>query len=268
MVTLFLLCAVALLAGLIDAVAGGGGLLALPALLMVLPDARIALGTSKAQSSFGSAASLFSYARAGHVDRRRAVPSFLAGGAGAFAGVKVVLVLRPEVIRPVVLVLLIVAALFVAIRGRRRDRAPAPEGSAAPAAAASGIALARSHPALVACVIGGALGFYDGFFGPGTGTFLIALYVAVFGDDLPHATANAKVTNFASNVVALCAFAAAGKVDFRIAIPMAAAQVVGGYLGARAAIRGGDRLIRMGVLVVTLAMAARLGWQILGGAMP
>lgn len=265
---LLLLCAVALVAGLIDAIAGGGGLLSLPALLMVLPDARIALGTGKAQSSFGTAASLYSYARAGHVDRRRALPSFVAGGIGAFVGVQVVLVLKPEIIRPVVLVLLVAAALFFAVRGRPRDKRAAAERSPAAAAIPAGISIARSQPVLVASVIGGAIGFYDGFFGPGAGTFLIASYVAVFGDDLPHATANAKVTNFASNIVALGAFAAAGKVDFRIAIPMAGAQVIGGYLGARAAIRGGDRLVRAGVLVVTLAMAVRLGWQILGSAMP
>lgn len=277
MVITAVLCAVALLAGVMDAIAGGGGLLTLPALLIAAPDVRVALGTNKGQSVFGSITSLVSFARTGHIDKRRAVPSFFAALVGSLLGVKAVFALRPEALRPAVLaLLLVVAVLFAASGSRRRATAKVESAllgqgveSAASAAdarpAPSGWSVARAHPAKAAGLIGLALGFYDGFFGPGTGTFLIALYAGVFGDDLTRATANAKVANFASNLGACASYAAAGAIDYRLVLPMAAAQMVGGYLGARAAIRGGDRLIRAGVLAVTIALVIRLSLQLIQG---
>jgi uncharacterized membrane protein YfcA len=250
--TALALAGVAFLAGVIDAVAGGGGLLTLPALLVATGGGtQLALGTNKGQSVFGSLAALVSYHRAGHVDRRRALPSFAAALFGSLAGVRLVLALRPELLRPVVLALLVGVALFFTLRGRRRADAP-------PARA---WALAEQHPIAMASAIGFVMGGYDGFFGPGVGTFLIALFVAVFGDDLGRATANAKVANFASNLGSVATFALAGLVDLRLALPMAAAQALGGVVGARAAIRGGERLVRAGVLCVTVALVVRLGWQ-------
>ncbi len=255
------LCAVAFAAGLMDAIAGGGGLLTVPALMLAIPDARLALGTNKGQAVFGSAASLASFARAGRIERSRALPSFIAASAGAVIGVELVLALRPQVIRPVVLVLLFGVALLFAFRWRKRPPAAAPGEPNAP----RGWAIARAHPIVAAVGVGLLMGAYDGFFGPGTGTFLIALGVAVFGDDLTHATANAKVCNFASNLTSFALFAAAGRIDLRLALPMAGAQAVGGWLGARAALRGGERLVRGGVLLVTTALIARLAWQIATG---
>ncbi len=271
--TLLFLCIVAFLAGGIDAIAGGGGLLTVPALLSVVPTPTLALGTNKGQSVFGAIASLFAYARAGRVDRTRAAPTFFAALAGSLVGVRLVLTLRPDVLRPVVLVLLVAVALFFTVRRRR----PSPErsvvvdaGDAGGASIAAtmpmrvGWEIAERHPAACALAIGFALGVYDGFFGPGTGTFLIALFMTVFGDDMLRATANAKVANFASNLGSVASFAIAGAIDFRLALPMAAAQMLGGTLGARAAIRGGERIIRVGVLVVTLALVVRVAWQMLG----
>jgi uncharacterized membrane protein YfcA len=105
------------------------------------------------------------------------------------------------------------------------------------------------------------MGTYDGFFGPGTGAFLIVLFTTIFGDDLVQATANAKVANFASNLGSVVSFAVAGAIDFRLALPMAVAQAMGGIVGTRAALRGGERLIRAGVVVVTIALAVRIAWQ-------
>lgn len=261
-----------------DAIAGGGGLLTLPALLIAAPDVRVALGTNKGQSVFGSITSLVSFARTGHIDKRRAVPSFFAALVGSLLGVKAVFALRPEALRPAVLALLLVVAVLFAASGSRRratakvESALLGQGVESPASAAaearpapSGWSVARAHPAKAAGLIGLALGFYDGFFGPGTGTFLIALYAGVFGDDLTRATANAKVANFASNLGACASYAAAGAIDYRLVLPMAAAQMVGGYLGTRAAIRGGDRLIRAGVLAVTIALVIRLSLQLVQG---
>jgi hypothetical protein len=246
------LAGVGFLAGAIDAVAGGGGLLTVPALLVATGgDPRVALGTNKGQSVFGALTALVSYHRAGHVDRPRALPSFLAALVGSLVGVRLVLALRPELLRPVVLALLVSVAFFFTVRGRRRAQAEAPRAWR----------VAETHPAATAAAIGLVMGMYDGFFGPGTGTFLIALFVAIFGDDLPRATANAKVANFASNLGSVATFALAGTIDLRLALPMAAAQALGGVVGARLAIRGGERLIRAGVLAVTVALVARIIWQ-------
>jgi uncharacterized protein len=257
---LALLAAVALAAGLIDAIAGGGGLLTVPALLVAIADPRVALGTNKGQAVFGSCASLLSFAREGRVDKKRFWPTFLAAAAGSAAGARLLLAARPEVLRPVVLVLLLGVAAFFASRGRRRSKPSAPGD--APPPAPTPMPIATRRPLTVAAVIALVIGAYDGFFGPGTGTFLILLYTTVFGDDLTRATANAKVANFASNLAAMVSFAIAGKIDFRIALPMAVAQALGGVLGARAAVRGGERLIRAVVLLVALTLSARLAYQI------
>ncbi|HVY44394.1 MAG TPA: TSUP family transporter, partial [Minicystis sp.] len=103
-----------------------------------------------------------------------------------------------------------------------------------------------------------ALGAYDGFFGPGTGTLLIAAYTTLFHDDLTRATANAKVANLASNLAALAYYAAASSVLWKVSLPMAAGQAVGAAVGARLAVRGGARLIRVALVVVTIAIAAKL----------
>lgn len=250
------LAGVAFLAGLIDAIAGGGGLLTVPALLVATGDTRLTLGTNKGQAVFGSSSAFVAYLRAGRVHRARLAPTFAAALAGSLAGARLVLTLKPDLLRPVVLALLVAVAVFFAVRGRRKPE----EGTH------RAWAIAARRPALTAAVIGLVMGIYDGFFGPGTGTFLIALFVTIFGDDLTSATANAKVANFASNLGSLVLFAHAGQIDLRLAIPMAAAQVLGGTVGARLAMRGGDRLVRAGVLVVTIALVARLAWQMIGQA--
>lgn len=253
---------VAFVAGFVDAIAGGGGLLTVPALLSFTPDVRLALGTNKGQSVFGSFASLVSFARAGRVHRRRALPAFFSALIGSLIGVKLVLALPPSALRPIVLVLLVAVALFFLLRRKRPPRS-AVIGEAPEPPPPGGLAIVRAHPVPFAALVGAALGLYDGFFGPGTGTFLIALHTALFGDDLTEASANAKVANFASNLGSVCLFAIEGKIELRWALPMAVMQMAGGYAGARAAIKGGERVVRAGVLVVTVALVARLAWQML-----
>jgi uncharacterized membrane protein YfcA len=150
------------------------------------------------------------------------------------------------VLRPVVIALLAAAAVLV---GTRR----------APAARAGPAARRGSLP--VAGAIALAIGAYDGFFGPGTGTFLIVAFATLLGDGLARASAEAKVVNFASNVAALALFAARGVVIWKIALPMAAGQLLGGFVGAHLAIRRGDALVRRAVVLVALALAAKLAWD-------
>jgi uncharacterized membrane protein YfcA len=241
------LSAVALVAGTVDAIAGGGGLLTVPALLAAGLPPHLALATNKGQSVFGSFAAMVRFARAGLVDARRARIAFPAGLLGSLLGAAAVLVVPPEALRPLVLALLAAAALFVGLRRPGSvPLAPAPARRGAPAIAAA-IAL--------------AIGAYDGFFGPGTGTFLIVAFVALLGDGLARASASAKVVNFASNLAALALFASRGVVVWRIALPMAAAQLAGGWIGAHLAVRRGDALVRRVVVIVTLALALKLAWD-------
>ncbi len=241
-----LLAGVALAAGTIDAVAGGGGLLTIPALLAAGLPPHLAIATNKGQSVFGSFAALVRFGRSGLVDPRRARVTFPLGLVGSVAGAALLLAVPPAVLRPVVLVLLAGAAVFVGL-GRpppRRESPPPPRREAALAGAA----------ALV-------IGAYDGFFGPGTGTFLIVAFVALLGDGLARASAAAKAVNFASNLAAVVVFAARGTVLWRIALPMAVAQLAGGWLGAHLAVRRGDALVRRVVVAVALGAAVKLAWD-------
>lgn len=240
-----LLVLAAFLAGGVDAIAGGGGLLTLPALLAAGLPPHLALGTNKGQSIFGTAAALGRFARAGKVDARLASRTFPLGLLGSAAGAAGALAVPPAVLRPLVLVLLVLAAAFVALR---RPTAPVHGAAPSPGRAAWAAPLA----ALL-------LGAYDGFFGPGTGTFLIVAWVALLGRGLTAASADAKVVNFASNLAAVALFASRGSVAWGVALPMAAAQFAGGALGAHVAVRGGDALVRRVVLAVVLALVVKLG---------
>jgi uncharacterized membrane protein YfcA len=241
--TIAWLCAAALAAGFVDAIAGGGGLLTLPALLAAGIPPYLALGTNKGGSVFGSGAALARYARSGLVDGRRAKIAFPLGFLGSLAGAWAVLLLDPGVLRPVILVLLPTAAAVVLLRPRKSEDAPA-------------VATGRGLPTVAA--VAAVVGAYDGFFGPGTGTFLILAWVGLLGMAATRASAEAKVVNFASNLAAAALFAWRGTVLWEVALPMAAAQIAGGVLGAHLAIRRGDRLVRGAVAVVVLALVVKL----------
>jgi uncharacterized membrane protein YfcA len=238
-----LLALVAFAAGIVDAVAGGGGLLTVPALVAAGLPPHLAITTNKGQSTFGTAAALARFHRAGMVDPERAKVAFPAGLAGSLAGAALLLRVSPAALRPIVIVLLVGAAAFTATR-----RGP-------PKVAAR---VRPERAQLAAAAIALVIGAYDGFFGPGTGTFLIVAFASVLGDGLARASGEAKVVNFASNLAALALFAVRGVVLWRIALPMAAAQLAGGTLGAHLAIRRGDVFVRRVVLLVVLALTAKL----------
>jgi uncharacterized membrane protein YfcA len=242
--TLLALVAAAFLAGALDAIGGGGGLIMVPALLAAGLPPHLALGTNKGQSLFGSLAAMVRYARGGLVDGRRARVTFPAAFVGALGGTALVLLMRPETLRPLVLVLLIAAAVLVTVTRVR----PA-EGASTPRRAGWAIA------ALIALVVGA----YDGFFGPGVGTFYIAGFVALLGLPMARASADAKVANFASNIAAAILFAHRGVVIWAIALPLACGQILGGWVGAHLAIRRGDSFVRAVVLVVVLALVLKVG---------
>jgi hypothetical protein len=237
---------VAFAAGLVDAIAGGGGLLTVPALLTAGLPPHVVFGTNKGQSVFGSFSALVRFSRAGLVDRPRALALFLLGLVGSFAGAALLLWMKPDVLRPVVLVLLVGAGAIVAFVRPPSVAEQRPISQKA-----------TLHGALIAL----AIGAYDGFFGPGTGTFLILAFVGVLHLSLQQASANAKVVNFASNLAAVILFTVRGLVVWKVALPMAAGQFLGGAVGAHLAVKGGDRVVRRAVLLVVLALVVRLGYD-------
>lgn len=238
-----LLFLVGLVAGTVDAIAGGGGLLTLPALLLTGIGDKFALGTNKAQGVFGTAVALRKYSLSPLLDRQRAVQSFVPALLGGAIGTLIVARISARVLNPLIISLLAIAAVLVLVQRR-----PSVE------------LLPRRRSALLAAAVGFSLAFYDGFFGPGTGTFLILAYTYLWHDPLDAASANAKVVNFASNLSSMTAFAAQTLILWKLALPMIAGQIIGGYIGAHLTIRGGRRLVRYAVVAVTIAMIVRLGW--------
>jgi uncharacterized membrane protein YfcA len=241
-----LLVAASTFAGTVDAIAGGGGLVTVPALLVAGLPEPLALGTNKGQSVWGSLSAMIAFWRADRIDRRQALFAFPLGFAGAIVGARLVLLIDRDALRPIVIALLVGAAALLVLRKPSRD---ADDPS-------------RRRP-LVAAALALVIGAYDGFFGPGTGTFLIVGFVALCGRSLLHASADAKVVNFASNLASVLVFARAGTIEWAIALPMAAGQLVGGMIGARLALRGGARLVRVVVLVVSGALVAKLAFDLL-----
>lgn len=251
--TIAALAGAAFVAGFIDAIAGGGGLVTVPALLATGLPTHLALGTNKGQSVFGATASVASFARRGAIDRARAAPAFALALVGAFAGAAAQLAVPKEPLRPVALALLVAAAAIVALRPlllRKRTAEPRTP-SASP---------------VTAGLIAFGLGVYDGFFGPGTGTLLMIAYVTFLGDPMTAASGNAKVANFASNLASVVLFAWRGTVLWKISLPMALGNALGAALGVRVALKRGDDFIRVVLLVVVIALVAKLAWDIARGS--
>lgn len=239
---LVLLAGVGLAAGFVDAIAGGGGLIALPALLAVGVPPIAALGTNKLQSVIGTAMAAFTYWRKGYVSLPALGWSIVATGIGAFLGALLVRNIDTSLLSLAVPVALICIALYFSFAPRLTDAD----------------STARLGFAAFVPVMGFIVGFYDGIFGPGTGSFLAMGFVTLFGLGLVRASGHTKVLNLTSNLGALALFIPTGSVVWPAALAMAIGQVLGGYLGALTGIRFGARIIRPLVVIVSIVLALRL----------
>ena len=242
------LCVAAFAAGLIDSIAGGGGLISLPALLAAGVPPHIALGTNKLQSMSGTAVALANFHRHAKVLWKIAavgVPFALVSSA---LGARLALIVPPSMLGKALIILLPPAAAAIFLS--RSLLHPV------------GIHLPHGQkfwlPTIAACSV---VGLYDGFFGPGTGTFLILALVLFSRVPLLNASATAKTFNLASNVGAFVAFAHSGSVDYKIGISMALANIAGGYAGSRLAIRHGDTFVRRMLMVAVGALFIYLVWK-------
>ncbi|MFI2215032.1 sulfite exporter TauE/SafE family protein [Streptomyces sp. NPDC020141] len=251
--TLLLLALAAAAAGWIDAVVGGGGLLLLPALLLGLPQAPAAyiLGTNKAVAIVGTSGAAVTYVRNTPVKVRTAVRIGLAALAGSMGGASLAAGISSEVLRPVIMVVLLGVAAFVLLRPRFGATAGAGEGQP--------VTRARTVTAIV--LVGGGIGFYDGLFGPGTGTFLVLALTAVLHLNLVTASATAKIVNVCTNAGALAVFAFQGTVFWQLAAVLAVFNLAGAMVGARMALRKGSGFVRGVLLVVVFSLVAKLAFD-------
>lgn len=248
---LLLLCLAAFAAGSLDAIVGGGGLVQLPALLLVLPSTPVAalLGTNKLSSIVGTFSAAVTYCRRVHVDRATAVRMAGAAFLGSAVGAYFAITLDSSVLRPVVLVALVGVFAYTLRRPSLGE--------------VEALRLTPRRQATLALAGGFGIGAYDGLVGPGTGSFLVFLLVGAAGLSFLHASATAKVVNTATNLAALLLFAAGGHVLWGLGICMAACNLLGSQVGARLALRHGSAWVRKVFLVVVGVLIARLAYELL-----
>lgn len=241
-------------AGVIDAMAGGGGLVQLPALFAAYPATPhpTLLGTGKLAGFAGTSSAIFRYLRHVRIDWALVRPAMLAAFAAALAGAWVATRVPPDRFRALVPVLLAVVLAYTLLHKdfglQHRPRVPGRRGRALAAAGA------------------GLIGLYDGFFGPGTGSFLVFLFVRGFGLDFLHASASAKIVNATTNVAALLLFGLTGELLWLLGLAMATCNVAGAQLGSHLAIRRGSGFVRIVFLAVVGSLIAKTAWDALAAA--
>lgn len=237
------LTAVAVLTGFIDAIAGGGGLIMMPALLVSGVPPVMALGTNKLQSMFGTGTALRNYWRSGLVEWRRNRLTVAVVFVGAAAGVLIVQSIEARLLGLIIPALLVASAIYILLSPRMTDE------DAHHRVSSKGYA-----------PIGGAIGLYDGFFGPGAGTFYTTSLVALRGYGLTKATALTKLFNWTSNIASVLIFAIGGHLYWLLGLCMAAGAMAGAWLGSHTALKFGARLIRPVLVVISLGLTGRLLW--------
>jgi hypothetical protein len=240
---LIFLCIFAFLAGFIDSIVGGGGLIQLPALLIFLPNTAIPLifGTNKLSSIAGTLAAAIRFSLKVTIDWSIVLISTIAAFIFSFIGASTISIINPDLMRPIVLLLLVIAAIYTWFKKDFGSQHI--------------VKVQGVKQSIYAALIGSSLGFYDGFFGPGTGSFLIFAFIGLLELDFLRASASAKVVNLSTNLAATIYFAStnSNSIIYNIAIPMAACNVLEAILGAKLAIAKGSAFVRvLFISVVTL----------------
>lgn len=244
--TILLILVAGFAAGWIDAVVGGGGLIQLPVMLMIPGITPVqALASNKLGSIFGTATSSVTYYRRVKVDLRTALPMAAVALVGSLGGAVVATLLPVAVFKPVIVVALLAVFLFTAFK-------PSIGNTTEP------LRSGRKHY-FMACAIAAPIGFYDGLIGPGTGSFLVIALVSLMGYAFLEASAKAKIINLATNAGALMFFLPNGSILWGVGLLLGGANMAGGYLGARTAVKQGNKFIRVVFLVVVLVLIIKLG---------
>lgn len=237
-----MLALAAFAAGFVDSIAGGGGLITVPALLLAGLSPVEALGTNKLQGLFGSGSATITYASKGHVDLRRQLPTALMALGGSAIGALAATIVPGAWLSAALPVVLVAIALYFAFKPNMDDVDR----------------VRRLSPFLFGFLVVPILGFYDGVFGPGAGSFYMLAFVSLAGFGILKATAHTKLLNFSSNIGGFAVFASVGVVAWKIGLMMGVAQFLGARVGAHLAIRNGARLIKPLLVVVCVGLAAKL----------
>ncbi|MCF2443799.1 TSUP family transporter [Dyadobacter sp. CY345] len=248
--TLIILSALAFVAGFIDAVVGGGGLIQIPALLIAFPNAPVAtiFGTNKIAALAGTSVAAFNYARKIVFDFRLLFVISLCCSISSFTGARIVSLINVNVLKPIILFILIAIAVYTFFK---KDLGSIKTKE-----------LSFQKQLFYGGLIGLVIGFYDGFFGPGTGSFFVLAFVVVLGFEFVQASAYAKIVNCITNISALIVFIRQGNYMLELALIMAAMNIAGNIIGSKLALRKGNDFVRIIFLVVVSLMIFKYGWEV------
>lgn len=240
----------AFMAGFIDAVVGGGGLIQLPALLVTLPKAPLPtlFGINKISALSGTSIAAFQYAKRIRFNLKLLFTISLAAFIAAFFGAKIVSIINPATLKPIILVVLIAIAIYTFVK---KDLGKVATKQ-----------LTLSRQLFFGFAIGLVIGFYDGFFGPGTGSFFVLAFVVILGFEFVQASAYAKIVNCMTNISALVVFIRQGNFILGIAVLMALFQIAGSLIGTKMAIKHGNGFIRIFFLIIVSLMILRYGYDV------
>ena len=249
-ITLLILCPIIFLSAFIDAIAGGGGLISLPAYIFVGIPIHNAYATNKFPASMGTAMAVTNYIKGGCIDFTAAIPGSIAAIIGSFIGTRLALSLSPRALQICLMVILPLVGIFIFTKRGAGDSDSAVQRTA-------------HFKIISSSLIGLALGCYDGFFGPGTGMFLTLLLSGIVHLDLIKSVGSTKLINFSSNFTAMITWLISGKILFPIAIPCMVCSVAGGFLGSRMAIKTGKKLIRLVLALVSILLFVKIAVDLL-----
>lgn len=247
---LLIVCLASFAAGFIDAIVGGGGLVQTPVLFMAFPNYPVAtlLGTTKLPSFLGTSVSLYQYAKHVTIQWRLVICIGFAAFGAAFLGSRLVTMVSNDTFKPIILVALVVVAVYTYSKknfGQHETKD-----------------LSFASSLLRGMLSGLFIGFYDGFIGPGTGSFLVLMFIGLLGYDFMHASAHAKMVNLATNTASIIYFASTGHILYEIALPMALCNMAGGFVGTRFALLKGNQFIRVFFLVVVSGTILRFAYDV------
>ena len=248
--TLLILSILAFMAGFIDSVVGGGGLIQLPALLVTLPNAPLPtiFGTNKIAALSGTSMAAFQYAKRIRFNLKLLLTISVASFIASYFGAKIVSIINPATLKPIILIILIAIAIYTFIKkdlGKIETKQ-----------------LPLTRQMIFGAAIGLIIGFYDGFFGPGTGSFFVLAFVVILGFEFVQASAYAKIVNCMTNISALIVFIRQGNYIIGIAILMAVFNIAGSVIGSKMAIKRGNGFIRVFFLIIVTIMIVRYGYDV------
>lgn len=251
MLILLALCVFAFLAGFVDAMVGGGGLIQLPALFILQPHLTLVqtLATNRTANFMGTVVAATRYIKRTKIDWRHLAPAIVTGFIGAFSGALMVSYVHKEQFMPFIVCVLALVLLYTIFKkelGLHRVEKD----------------LSKKQHLLYALLTGLIIGLYDGVIGPGTGSFLIFAFIMLFGYDFLHASANAKIINCVTNIASLVFFISSGAVVWAKAVPMAISNMAGSYAGSQLALKKGSAFVRIFFIVVVTALIIKLTWDL------